>query len=1123
VKLDDLFAPFNPPGGTLVDRLQFWAAEQPSETSFYYLVDGEKEEVSLTYHELDQRAKAIAAKFAEKGLAGERALLLFPPGLEFVEAFFGCLYAGVTPVPAYPPRRNRNMKRIEAISDDAGARAALTTKSVADRVVDMLDEAPHLREVEWIAVDEIATGEAANWARPAIDTDTLAVLQYTSGSTGTPKGVMLTHANLMHNCSLIVHSFEPNRNGVGMTWLPTYHDMGLVGGVLKPMFYGRPNVLMSPMSFLQKPVRWLQAISNYNVSISGGPNFAYDLCVEKIEPEQCEGLDLSSWDVAFNGAEPIKSATLNAFTEKFAPYGFRAETHYACYGMAETTLIITGSVKQQEPVIRDFHGRLIEEHRVEPVEADDENARQLVGCGRILPDEEVIIVEPASRVPCASGAVGEIWVISPSIGKGYWRKPDETRETFHAKLAAPHDKGKQYLRTGDYGFIDQGELFVTGRVKDLIIVRGVNRYPQDIEATVEKVSDRLRPSGCAAFAVDVAGRERLVVVAEVERSRNKDFGDVVAQIRSAITAEHDLPPDAVILVRPGSIPKTSSGKIQRHACRTDLVEKRLSIVVDWYLWRTDQPHQAAEAPAKLLTVAADDDSGLNPNIVAAVKEQVRVVGRERAKDLQLDTNIVIDLGLDSLERLQIANALEQKFGGRFPDEVLQQIETIREVATAIDKYIGDQPSDANGQAADANSHLHGGKADYCRFDKMPEYTRLKQMKNLLLATGVQNPYFKVHDAPTGATTVIDGQEMINFSTYDYIAMASDPVVMEAAKEAIDKYGTSVSASRLLSGERQVHRELEELLIRWTGREACITFVGGHVCNETTIGHLFGAGDLILHDALAHNSIIKGAELSGARRRPFEHNDWQAVDDILSEVRGNYRRVLIAIEGLYSMDGDFPDLPGFIRVKKKHKAILYMDEAHSLGTMGATGRGLTEHYGCDPKDVDIIMGTMSKGLGGGGGGFIASSKELVEYLKYTAPSFVFSTGLPPSHAAATIAAINLLQREPDRATRVRANACLFIERAQERGLNTGLSDGTPVVPLIIGNSLHALQLSGQLASRGVNVQPILHPAVEEEKSRLRFFITSAHTEEQIIYTVDAAAEELAKIDPGHLCDASGGAA
>lgn len=1111
-------APFSPPTTNLVDSLRYWTEQTPDNT-IYCFSDGDGEEIRLSFEALDRRARAIGSHLVSLGMCGQRVLLLYPPGLDFVCGFMGCLYAGATAIPAYPPRRNRYMSRINAISEDAQAKAALTVADVADRVQGMLGEAPSLQAATWVATDQIPDSAAEAWEPPTLKDSSLAVLQYTSGSTGNPKGVMLSHSNMVHNCRLIVDSFEANSETVGMNWLPTYHDMGLVGGVLIPLFIGRTNILMSPMSFLQKPVRWLRGITKYNVTISGGPNFAYDLCVDKITDEELEGLDLSSWLVAFNGAEPIRSTTLNAFIDRFASVGFRSEACYPCYGMAETTLIVTGSYRKDPPILRAFDGDALDEHRVVPAAVNEKGARELVGCGHVLPEEEVIIVDHESRKRLPEHQVGEIWVRSQSVGQGYWNKPELTNETFHATTSRG-DTG--YLRTGDLGFMDDGELFVTGRLKDLIIVRGVNRYPQDIEQTVERTDPRLQAGAAASFAVDLNGRECLIVMAEVERARHKDWSKVIQAIRGNVTREHELPPDVIVLVRFGSMPKTSSGKIQRHACRAAFLEDALPVIARWTAWSggeggTDPESIIVESTATTTASHAGPRASLaslqtevNPHVAEIVLHHVREVAKERAKGMTLESNIV-EMGLDSLERLQIAHALEDAFGGRFPGDVLSEIETCREVTLAVQTHIGTEARIRDLPAsADKPSHEKRDiqPADY-QFAEMAEYKRLRQQATLLSFTGIPNPYFTRHEGITNDRTVIDGRELISWSSYNYLGMSGDPAVTAAACEATTKFGTSVSASRLVSGEKTIHRELEQGIANFLGVDDAIVFVGGHSTNETTIGHLFGPGDLILHDALAHNSIMQGAILSGARRRGFDHNDWQQLDAILEEIRHEYRRVLVVIEGVYSMDGDYPDLPKFVEVKQRHKTFLMVDEAHSIGTMGAHGRGISEHFGVDARAVDMWMGTLSKSFGTCGG-YIAGCKELIEYLKYTAPGFVYSVGLSPPNCAAALASLRILLNEPQRVAKVQANSKLFLKLAKAAGLNTGFSNDTPVVPVIIGNSLNALRLSRALFEDGINVQPILYPAVEEKAARLRFFITSMHTDEQIHRTVDAVARCLGEI-------------
>ena len=1125
--LDHLPGTFFGPA-TLVELLRHRARCQAKDIAYTILADGEDERFDLTYEELDRQARAIGAWLESLGLVGERALLLYPAGAEFIAAFFGCLYAGVTAVPAYPPRRNRSLDRIQAIADDAEAKVALTTDAVLHRVESLIDETPHLKELTWLATCRVPEGMDQRWEQPQINGDTLAFLQYTSGSTGMPKGVMLNHANLVHNSALIAHAFEHTRRGLGVFWLPSYHDMGLIGGILQPMYVGRPNILMSPMSFLQKPFRWLSAISRFGGTTSGGPNFAYDLCVRKITPEQRETLDLSTWELAFNGAEPVRAETIENFTRTFEPYGFRPDAFYPCYGLAEATLIVSGGYVRKAPKIRTFEAAALTEGKVVDAEPDEEGVRALVGCGENLPDQKIVIADPETLMRCPPGQIGEIWASGPSIAQGYWRKKDATKATFRAVLK---DTGEgPFLRTGDLGFLQDGELFVTGRLKDLVIVHGVNHYPQDIELTVQGSHHRLRPDCAGVFTVEGDGREEVVVVSEVERRKKGDFSPIFEAIRRTVAAEHDVMLDAVVLVKAGSIPKTSSGKIQRHACRDGYLDGSLAVVGQWKagdLRDADLPEAdqlvAAGTGARRIdgkpgkAVAASTDGKpqtTKERVTAWVLEEIRRVARERADGLTLDTPVV-ETGLDSLERMEILAALEERFGGRFPEEIFPDLETARQLADAVEKYLGTEPKPKTGQPDGIEI-----PAKNYRFDKFPEYLKLKRNLDMLETSGLGNPFFTPHEGLTNNVTKIDGRELINFSSYNYTGMSGDPVVTRAAKDAIDKYGTSVSASRLVSGEKIIHGELERAIARFLGTEDCIVLIGGHATNETVIGHLLGPGDLILHDALSHNSIIQGSILSGARRRPFPHNDAKAADELLAELRHEYRRVLMIIEGAYSMDGDIPDLPAFIEVKRRHKALLMVDEAHSLGVLGATGRGINEYFGVDPKDVDIIMATISKSLGNCGG-LIAGNKELVEYLKYTVPGFVFSIGLPPGPAGGALAAIRLLEAEPQRIARLHENSKLFLTLAKERGLNTGPSKDTPVVPVILGSSINCLRLSKALFVRGVNVMPILHPAVEESAARLRFFITSLHTEQQIRYTVDVMTEELEKINPDYLSKSPGG--
>jgi len=555
---------------TLVDILQIRAQEHPHQTIYNFLTDGETEEISLTYGQLEQNAKAIAAHLQAVCSPQDRVLLLFPAGLEYITAFFGCLYAGVIAIPAYPPRPNRSLGRIQNILQNAQTNLALTNSETLQGLSRQLEGTPELQSLRWITTDTLNHNSEHNWHPPNISADDIAFLQYTSGSTAEPKGVKIAYKNLLHNLEAIHRCFRHSEQSRGLIWLPPYHDMGLIGGVLQPLFGDFSVTLMSPLMFLQNPLRWLQAISRYQATTSGGPNFAYDL-------------DLSSWQVAFNGAEPINHQTLSKFAETFAPYGFDYSAFYPCYGMAEATLIISGGSKNAAVVTKTVQGKALQENKIIDAHSNESYPHTLVSCGTSLVNQKIAIANPETLVSCQPGEVGEIWVSGSSIAQGYWRQPEITAATFDAYLKDTQEG--PFLRTGDLGFLDQGELFFTGRLKDMIVIKGRNHYPQDIEKTVEQTTSWIRPGCVASFSIDIQGEEKLIVLAEVERrywSSKRNGGKSSSQemievkeltqlLRREVSKNHDLQVYTTLLLKPGSLPKTSSGKIQRHACRIEFI------------------------------------------------------------------------------------------------------------------------------------------------------------------------------------------------------------------------------------------------------------------------------------------------------------------------------------------------------------------------------------------------------------------------------------------------------------------------------------------------------------------------------------------------------------------------
>lgn len=569
---------------TFVDVLEERSGELGDVTLYDFLLNGEVDgpRSSRTFAEQASRARALGAFLQSRCLAGERALLLYPPGIEFMDGFLGCLHGGVIAVPAYPPdpqRLDRTLPRLQAIAKDCDAKVILTTSQIKEMAAFLLPAAPDLGQLEWIATDEIDQALASEWKHPGVTAETVAFLQYTSGSTATPKGVILTHENLIHNNEMICAGFGHDRSKQGVSWLPLYHDMGLIGHVLQPLYVGFGCAFMSPLAFLKKPLRWLSAISHFKATTSGGPNFAFDLCARKASEADVTKLDLSSWEVAFNGAEPVRHDTLDKFAQRFAPANFRRTAFYPCYGLAEATLIVTGASKTAEPTSIVINDTELQANRASP---EPPATKVCVSSGRTILGQDVHIVDPDTHVACAEGEVGEIWVRGASVAQGYWNRAEESVANFGARLAIGGDG--PFLRTGDLGFMRDGELYVTGRRKDLMIFRGRNYYPQDVEQVVEQSHPLVRAGCVAAFSADLGGQERLVIVAEVDVAPvQPDAREVAAAIRGAVAAKLELQPHGISLLKARSIPKTSSGKIQRHACRDGWKSETLEVMHTWML------------------------------------------------------------------------------------------------------------------------------------------------------------------------------------------------------------------------------------------------------------------------------------------------------------------------------------------------------------------------------------------------------------------------------------------------------------------------------------------------------------------------------------------------------------
>jgi amino acid adenylation domain-containing protein len=662
---------------TLVSLIRKKVTEQPDTVIHTFLPDGEHEGQVRTFASLDKKARILSAFTQERYQEGERALLFFPPGLEFIDALFGCLYSGLVAVPAFPPnpsQREQTLGRLQALAFDSRASVILTTHAVESFFQPATATYPPLNQIPWVSLDQLPEEANSAWKEYTPDPDHLAYFQYTSGSTRSPHGVCLTHRNLVHNSMRIGEFFQLTPQDVTVSWLPMYHNLGLIGSVLQPFFTGVHGYLMPPQVFLENPLLWLKAITRYKATVCGGPNFAYDLCVLRIPPDKRQGLDLSSWKLAFNGAEAIHAATLKRFSASFAPYGFSESAFYPCYGLAEATLMVTGGRRGTGPEILSVDAAALETNQVRLAASEGQFGLNLVSNGWPFSDQELLIVNPDSRVPLPAGQVGEIWLKGPSVSPGYWNHPEETEETFHGYTTAGIGP---YLRTGDLGFLHDQQCYITGRLKELIIIRGRNLYPQDIEQSILPCHPSLIPNGAAAFSVEVESvppvkEEKLVIVQEIDPRKAPDLTEVVSAMRQAVTATYNVQLYGVALVEPGSIGRTISGKIQRRLTCKQYLEGSLKTLYAHEL-RGEPVAQAQQHSGEETGAAAVHDNLLRAALIA--------LGPEKASSLLVDflsghisqilripvssidtRQSLASLGLDSISTIELVGVIQTTTG-----------------------------------------------------------------------------------------------------------------------------------------------------------------------------------------------------------------------------------------------------------------------------------------------------------------------------------------------------------------------------------------------------------------------------------------------------------------------------
>lgn len=1101
---------------SIVQILRQRALEQPSQRSYTFLQDALTEAAYLTYGELDRRARGVAFQLQALGVSGQCALLLYPAGLEFIVAFLGCLYAGVTAIPTPVPHFKRPSPRLQAVLTDSGAKVALTTSQIVKDVEQRLPTRGDLATVQWVATDMYRTEDEPAWQPPSIDADTVAYLQYTSGSTASPKGVMITHRHLLANSADIAMAAAADSTSVLVSWMPHYHDFGLVYGIIQPLYQGFPCFLMAPAAFMQRPVEWLRAITHYRATQTGAPNFAYELCAQKITPQERAVLDLSSLAVAASGGERIRQATLDLFANTFKAQGFRMTSFMPSYGLAEATLRISSAPKNTAPLVIALDAKALRDGLVVDAHPTDKDAQSLVSCGVTVNPTRIAIVNPDTLQRCEPNKVGEIWVAGPGVGAGYWQRPLETQESFQAYLADSHEG--PFLRTGDLGFLRDDQLFVTGRLKDMIIIRGANYYPQDIELTVAQSHPALLLDAGAAFAVDDGRNERLVVVQEVARTHlpRLDMDAVFDQIHQAIAESYQIAVDTIVLVKPNRIPKTSSGKIQRQRCRTLYLDEQLEDLIG--SWRRPTAETIDRSPRNGVSIQQQLGQIASANRLTVLEtylqQQLGKVLRIPAAQVALDKPVTT-LGIDSLAMTELIYTLESTLDLKIPLEQVLQSDSLHGFAahllTRIDRKAAvagqtllDRPLTI-GHSPSTNGHSRAGNEATSIRDAQHILANLPQM-NVVVA------------AQQGRKLQVDGRWIYDFASCNYLGLDLHPGVMAAIPPALEKWGVHPSWTRAVASPG-IYAELEQELAALTGAPNVLVFPAITLLHAGVIPILAGADGVILKDIAAHQSIHEACRLAqsnGAEYLNFRHND---VGD-LAEKLARYpleRTKLIAIDGVYSMSGAYPPLADYARLAEAYNATIYIDDAHGVGVIGenptlanpygSQGNGIIKHLGLDyVADRLIYVGGLSKAFSSFGA-FITCADEAAKNRLRTASTFIFSGPSPVASLASALAGLRLNRQEGDAwRSKVYRLTEKLVTAAKALGLEVINENCFPIVSVVIGKTEDVVAACHLLWEHGILITPAIFPVVPPERGLVRFSITAANTEEEI----DCALEALAAV-------------
>jgi 8-amino-7-oxononanoate synthase len=1109
---------------TINEIIEYRAEENPDKIAYTFLLDGEDQEDNITYLQLLQRVKSIAYELQNKYQKGDRALLLFEPSLDFIVSFYACLFAGIIAVPAYPPdvnRLNKSVPRLLSIIKDSETSVILTTSNIMGLAKGFTSSIPELKNVGWLSVDNLDINNHLYYKKVEILPETIAFLQYTSGSTASPKGVILDHECLIYNEEMInqcFYHFDKSQPTTFVGWLPLYHDMGLIGNVIQPLYINSQCILMSPIKFLKRPFRWLKAISKYKAYTSGAPNFAYELCVHKITEAEKSTLDLSSWRVAYNGAEPIKARTLDRFYECFKEYGLKKEVLFPVYGLAEATLIVSGGSREEEPIIAKVKKSELEKHNIIFTQEESDSI-VLVSSGRSILEQEIKIVNSETFEELESNEVGEIWVNGKNIAKGYWNKPEKTKETFKAQIKG--QEGIFYLRTGDLGFLSNNELYVTGRIKDMLIISGRNIYPYDIERVIESkrvIFPEIRLGCIACFGIEANNKENIGIMMEISPSKNPSFD--IDKLQEAIIAtvfnEFELPIYSITFIKEGNLPKTSSGKIQRYLCKKAFNSNIINEVIKNYV--------AYDIKEIILN---KNDNLISDFIIEWIKKEF-IISNEKI-DINLSFNFY---GFDSINSMRFINDLENYLNKNFDSNLLldfPNIKTLSEYLSSQEKSniqenkiieftennnknldlnqkeysISDKDSlsfnlSENGFIDSDKYSLYDLLVD-SRIDSLSFTDRLDVICNwssdmhkkehyLYRRTVLEGskPFIKINDKFTGKI-----KEMINLSSNDYLNLTKHPRILKAGISCFENLGAGAGSVPMLGGTHQINRKLEQKIAAVKGCESALVYTSGYGANIGVLTALLRKNDVAIIDSLAHASLIDGT--NNCNKLFFKHNDLDSLESILISSKNKYKNKLVILDGVYSMDGDIANLDKILELAHSFGAWVLVDEAHATGVIGKNGGGTPEHFNLKGK-IDIVTGTLSKAMGCVGG-FVAGKMELIKYLEASSRPYIFSTAPFIPVSACALESLYVIEEEAELRIKLWRNINYFASNLRKLGFDLGNSE-TAILPLIIGNDYKVKEMATQLHRVGVMVNSVLYPAVPKHLSRIRMSVTTGLNQEYL---------------------------